>query len=60
MGGNQHKIGWFSAAAIVIANMIGAGGFTSLGFQVQHISNTWVIIGLWLAGGIMALFGAFS
>jgi APA family basic amino acid/polyamine antiporter len=60
MGDNQHKIGWFSAAAIVIANMIGAGGFTSLGFQVQHISNTWVIIGLWLAGGIMALFGAFS
>ena len=54
------KIGWRSAAALVIANMVGTGVFTSLGFQLVDVHNTWSIIGLWLTGGIMALFGAFS
>lgn len=58
-GGNS-KIGWLSAAALVIANMIGTGVFTSLGFQLAAVQNTWSIVFLWLAGGIMALFGAFS
>ena len=40
--------------------MIGTGVFTSLGFQLSTIGNTWSILFLWLAGGIMALFGAFS
>lgn len=59
-GGEKSRIGWLSAAALVIANMIGTGVFTSLGFQLMSVQNTWSIVFLWLTGGIMALFGAFS
>jgi APA family basic amino acid/polyamine antiporter len=43
---------------IVVANMIGAGVFTSLGFQVLGLSSGYSIIWLWLLGGIVSLFGA--
>ncbi len=56
----QEKIGWKTAAAIVIANMIGTGVFTSLGFQIADIKNTWSIILLWFIGGALGLIGAFT
>lgn len=56
----NQKIGWKTAAAIVIANMIGTGVFTSLGFQLADVQNTWSIIILWLLGGMLGLIGAFS
>ena len=40
--------------------MIGTGVFTSVGFQLSSVQNTWSILLLWLAGGVMALFGAFA
>ena len=46
--------------AIVVANMVGTGVFTSLGFQLEVIQNTWSILGLWILGGIISLFGAFT
>ena len=46
------------AAALVIANMIGTGVFTSLGFQLVDIQNSWSIVILWVLGGVMALIGA--
>lgn len=55
----RDKIGWKTAAGLVVANMIGTGVFTSLGFQVAESQNTWSIILLWLIGGMMALIGAF-
>ncbi len=54
------KIGWTSAAAIVVANMVGTGAFTVLGLQLVDLQNTWTIISLWIVGGMVALFGAFS
>ncbi len=60
MSQKQQKIGWKTAAAIVIANMIGTGVFTSLGFQIADIQNTWSIILLWLIGGMLGLIGAFT
>lgn len=39
--------------------MIGTGVFTSLGFQLQDVTNTWSILLLWSLGGIMAIAGAF-
>lgn len=56
----KYKIGWKTATALVIANMIGAGVFTSLGFQLVEVTNTWSIIILWVLGAIMALCGALS
>lgn len=56
----KKKIGIRTACAIVVANMIGTGVFTSVGFQLSSLYNTWTILFLWLAGGILALFGAFA
>lgn len=55
-----RKIGWISATAIVVANMVGTGVFTSLGFQLVDLQHTWTIILLWIIGGLIALFGAIS
>lgn len=38
--------------------MIGTGVFTSLGFQLAEVQNTWSILILWGLGGGMALIGA--
>ena len=54
------KLGWKTGTAIVIANMIGAGVFTSLGYQLEDIQNNWTIIIVWGLGGLIALSGAFS
>ncbi len=59
MDTGSHKIGWKTAAAIVVSNMIGTGIFTTLGFQLSDITNTYSIFFLWIIGGILALFGAF-
>ncbi len=56
----KTKIGWVSAGALVVANMIGTGVFTSLGFQLESTQNTWSILLLWSIGGVVALGGAFS
>jgi basic amino acid/polyamine antiporter, APA family len=55
---SQHKIGFSTAVSVVIANMIGTGVFTSLGFQVLGISSVFSILALWILGGIIALCGA--
>lgn len=56
----KKKISLLTASAIVVANMIGTGVFTSLGFQLSAVQNTWSIILLWSLGGLLALFGAFA
>ncbi len=60
MSQTTDKIGWKTAAAIVISNMIGTGVFTSLGFQIADIKNTWSIMLLWFIGGMLGLIGAFT
>lgn len=49
-----------TAVAIVVANMVGTGIFTSLGFQLLDIRSPFVLTLLWLVGGITALCGALS
>jgi APA family basic amino acid/polyamine antiporter len=48
------------AIMLVIANMIGTGVFTSLGYQVGPLPSGFVILMLWLVGGVVALSGAFT
>src|ERR1700736_7005725 len=50
----------FVATAIVVADMVGVGVFTSLGFQVKDIPSGFSILLLWAVGGVVALCGAFS
>ncbi len=54
------KIGLVTATSLVIANMVGTGVFTSLGFQVGEIPSPLPLILLWVVGGIIALCGSLS
>ena len=56
----QRTIGFVTASSIVIANIIGTGIFTSLGFQVADIQSGFPLLLLWIIGGIAALCGALS
>ncbi len=49
-----------AAAAIVVADMVGVGVFTSLGFQVKDIPSGFAVLLLWVVGGVVALCGVFS
>jgi APA family basic amino acid/polyamine antiporter len=49
-----------TATAIVVADMVGVGVFTSLGFQVQGIPSGFPLLLLWIVGGAVALCGVFS
>jgi APA family basic amino acid/polyamine antiporter len=49
-----------TAIAVIVANMIGTGVFTSLGYQLLDIQSPFVLIMLWVVGGITALCGALS
>jgi APA family basic amino acid/polyamine antiporter len=53
-----RSIGFTTAAAIVIANIIGTGVFTSLGFQLSEIRSGFALLLLWVIGGVLSLCGA--
>src|SRR5262245_66513228 len=58
-GGRSGGVPWFTATAIVVADMVGVGVFTSLGFQVIDIKSGFSLLLLWVVGGIVAICGAF-
>ena len=57
---SSYKINFRTGAAIVIANMVGTGVFTSLGFQILGIQSGFALLMLWGVGGLIALCGAVS
>ena len=56
----QRRLGLFPATNIVIANMIGAGIFTTSGLLIAELNDPILMLVLWIAGGIIALCGALS
>jgi APA family basic amino acid/polyamine antiporter len=56
--GPPATIGFMTACGIVIANIIGTGVFTSLGFQLIDLHSGFPLLMLWIVGGIAALCGA--
>src|SRR3954447_23975407 len=58
--GSGSGVSVLVATAIVVADMVGVGVFTSLGFQVKDIPSGFSILLLWTVGGIVALCGVFS
>ncbi len=54
------KVSALTATAIAVADMIGTGVFTSLGFQVRDIPSPFSLMMLWVVGGLVALSGALS
>ncbi len=55
-----HRISLPTATAIVVANMVGTGVFVSLGFQAGDLPSGFVIVLLWLLGGLLSFCGAVS
>jgi APA family basic amino acid/polyamine antiporter len=55
---DKRKVSLLTAICIVIANMVGTGIFTSLGFQVGDLPSGFTIVVLWSVGGLCALCGA--
>jgi basic amino acid/polyamine antiporter, APA family len=56
----KRQIGLFPATNIVVANMIGAGIFTTSGLLLAGLHDPVLLIILWIVGGIIALCGALS
>ncbi|MBS1122569.1 MAG: hypothetical protein H6Q90_4797 [Deltaproteobacteria bacterium] len=54
----RRQLGLAVTAAIVIANMIGTGVFTSTGFQAKDLHDPKTILLAWIIGGVIALCGA--
>ncbi|HWQ53232.1 MAG TPA: amino acid permease [Bryobacteraceae bacterium] len=58
--GLLRQLGFFSATALVISNMIGTGIFTSTGFMAADLGDARLILLLWVLGAFFALAGALS
>ena len=56
----KEKFTATTAIAVVVANMIGTGVFTSLGFQLLDIQSGFALLMLWVVGGVTALCGALT
>jgi basic amino acid/polyamine antiporter, APA family len=54
------RVSTLTATALAVADMIGIGVFTSLGFQVREIPTGFSLLMLWVVGGVTALCGALS
>ena len=58
--GLSRRLGLFPATNIVVANMIGAGIFTTSGLLIADLNDPMLMIILWLVGGVIAVCGALS
>jgi APA family basic amino acid/polyamine antiporter len=53
-----RQLGLASATALVVANMIGTGVFTTSGFLLVDLGSPWRVLLAWLVGGVVAGCGA--
>lgn len=56
----ERKLGLFSVTNIVIANIIGAGIFTTTGYLMGFLGNPILMLALWVVGGVIAFCGALA
>jgi APA family basic amino acid/polyamine antiporter len=54
----SRTLGLFPATNLVIADMIGAGIFTTSGLLLAELGSPLLMIALWAGGGVLALCGA--
>jgi len=52
------KLNLFSATNLVVANIIGAGIFTTSGYTLGSVPSVFGLMLIWIVGGILALCGA--
>src|SRR5438270_8293041 len=58
--GLLRQIGFFSATALVISNMVGTGIFATTGFMAADLGSARLILACWGVGALFALAGALS
>jgi APA family basic amino acid/polyamine antiporter len=58
--GLLRQIGFISATALVVSNMVGMGIFATTGFMARDLGSAPVILSVWLVGALFALAGALS
>src|SRR3990172_4639394 len=58
--GLHRGVGVFTAACVVIANVIGVGIFTTPGFLARDLGSPFAVLAIWVLGAILALAGALS
>ena len=56
----MHRVGIWTAAALIVANTVGSGIFTTTGFMARDIGSAPLILILWALGGVLALAGALT
>ena len=57
----SHKtLGFTSLVCLIIANMVGAGVFTTSGFALGDLGTPNRVMAAWVVGGVIALSGALS
>jgi APA family basic amino acid/polyamine antiporter len=55
-----RTLGLFSLVCLIIANMVGAGVFTTSGFALGDLGSANRVVAAWVVGGLIALAGAVS
>ena len=55
-----HPLGLWTLTALVVANMVGAGVFTTSGFALGDLGSPLRVLAAWVIGGLLALCGALS
>src|SRR5438477_7497992 len=58
--GLLRQIGFFSATALVISNMVGTGIFATTGYMAGDLGSAGLILGCWAVGALFAFAGALS
>lgn len=58
--GLSRSVGAFTAIAVVVANVIGVGIFTTPGFLARDLGSPFAVLGIWVLGAILSLAGALS
>ena len=54
-----RQIGLFDATMLVMGGIVGSGIFINPYVVAQQVHTPWLILGVWIAGGVVAMLGAF-
>jgi APA family basic amino acid/polyamine antiporter len=56
----RRPFGFWTLVCLVVANMIGAGIFTTSGFTIENLGSPRWVMAAWIIAGMIAICGAFS
>lgn len=57
---SPRRVSGFTAACVLVGNVIGTGIFTTTGFMARDLGDPGLILALWFVGALLALAGAIS